>query len=202
MNEEVNRYIPEEHNTENVIIKGYINNILERDREDARIGLQIFLLEQSRYFSVPVEGVGEIRVGGKIDRLDIFGPEGNEKLRIIDYKSKMTSSWEELMESEDKGYVRQTMLYSHAVMAEDQTGLPIEPNLYFCRRKLTDIVTTIDIDNETVHDYRSIHQAFFQALQTKIKELLMATEFPKCEPDNCPAFCPFFRLCGRKPKEF
>ena len=207
-----NRYVPAEHNTENVVIKGYINNILERDREDAKIGLQIYLLEQPRYFSVPVEGVGEIRVGGKIDRLDIFGAEGNQKLRIIDYKSgsyndtthakKMTSSWEELMESEDKGYVRQTMLYSHAVMAEDQTGLPIEPNLYFCRRKLTDIVTTIDIDNETVHDYRSVQQAFFQALQNKIKQLLTTTEFPKCEPDHCPSFCPFFRLCGRKPKDF
>ena len=206
------KYIPEEHNTENVVIKGYINNILERDREDAKIGLQIYLLEQPRYFSVPIEGVGEIRVGGKIDRLDIFGPEGNQKLRIIDYKSgsyndtthakKMTSSWEELMESEDKGYVRQTMLYSHAVMAEDQTGLPIEPNLYFCKRKLTDIITTIDIDNETVHDYRSIQQAFFQALQNKIKQLLTTTEFPKCEPDHCPSFCPFFRLCGRKPKDF
>lgn len=106
------------------------------------------------------------------------------------------------MESEDKGYVRQTMLYSHAVMAEDRTGLPIEPNLYFCKRKLTDIVTTIDIDNETVHDYRSIQQAFFQALQNKIKQLLTTTEFPKCEPDHCPSFCPFFRLCGRKPKDF
>ena len=206
------KYVPVEHNTENVIIKGYINNILERDREDAKTGLQIYLLEQSRYFSVPVEGVGEIRVGGKIDRLDIYGPEGDQKLRIIDYKSgsyndtthakKMTSSWEELMESEDKGYVRQTMLYSHAVMAEDRTGLPIEPNLYFCKRKLTDIVTTIDIDNETVHDYRSIQQAFFQALQNKIKQLLTTTEFPKCEPDHCPSFCPFFRLCGRKPKDF
>ena len=206
------KYVPVEHNTENVIIKGYINNILERDREDAKTGLQIYLLEQSRYFSVPVEGVGEIRVGGKIDRLDIYGPEGDRKLRIIDYKSgsyndtthakKMTSSWEELMESEDKGYVRQTMLYSHAVMAEDRTGLPIEPNLYFCKRKLTDIVTTIDIDNETVHDYRSIQQAFFQALQNKIKQLLTTTEFPKCEPDHCPSFCPFFRLCGRKPKDF
>ena len=106
------------------------------------------------------------------------------------------------MESEDKGYVRQTMLYSHAVMAGDRTGLPIEPNLYFCKRKLTDIVTTIDIDNETVHDYRSVQQAFFKALQNTIHQLLTTPEFPKCEPDHCPSFCPFFRLCGRKPKDF
>jgi len=161
---------------------------------------------------VEIDGIGTIQTGGKIDRLDIYGAPGNETLRIVDYKSggyndrthaeKMSATWDDLMSSEEKGYVRQTMIYSHAVMMEDKTGLPIEPNLYFCRRKLNDIVTTLDVENETVHDYRTIQTPFYEALQTKIKEVLTTAEFPRCEENKCPSFCPFFRLCGRQPKDF
>ena len=210
--EEKKTYNPDEHVSENVIIKGYVKNILERDREDAEVGLQICLLEQERAFPMEIEGIGTIETGGKIDRLDLYGTPGAERLRIIDYKSggydqtthakKMSATWEDLMESEDKGYVRQTLIYSHAAMTHDRNGLPIEPNLYFCRHKLTGIVSTLEVNNETVNDYRQIHKPFIDALQAKIKEVVTATEFPQCDPAKCPSYCPFFRLCGRAPKDF
>ena len=210
--EEQKIYNPEEHVSENVIIKGYIRNILERDREDAKVGLQVYLLEQDRRFPIAVDGVGEIRTGGKIDRLDIYGAPGNETLRIVDYKSgnygdkthaeKMCATWEEIMSSPDKDYLRQTMIYSHAVMTHDKTGLPIQPHLFFCRRKLTDITTTVAVDNETVRDYRVLEQPFYETLKNKVAEIMTATEFPKCEEGKCPNYCAFFSLCGRKPKDF
>lgn len=209
--DEPNHYLPEYHRAENVEIKGFVKNILERDREDAKIGLYVYRLEHPYYFSVPIDGVGDIEVGGKVDRLDIYGSEGNQHLRIVDYKSggyndkthdeKMSSSWEDMMDSDQKAYVRQTLIYSHAVNENDNQGLPIEPQLFFCKRKLTDIVTTIDVAGETVHDYSTIKDTFFQALQTKIKQILDATDFPKCEPDQCPSYCPFITFCGRKNKE-
>ena len=205
------KYVPEHHRGENVIIKGYINNILERDREDAKAGLQMYLLEKDCTFPIMIESAGIIRVGGKIDRLDIYGDKEHRTLRVVDYKSgsyndtthakRMSSNWEELMVDEEKSYVRQTMLYSHAVLVHDRTELPIEPHLFFCRRKLTDIETTIHIDNQPVHDYRTVQSLFINALQTKIKEVLTTTVFEPCAPDQCPSYCPFFRLCGRKPKE-
>ena len=205
-------YIPEHHSGENVIILGYINNILLRDREDAKAGLQIYKLEQPCYFPLPIEGRGQVRMGGIIDRLDIYGPEGKETLRVIDYKSgsyndtthakKMSSSWADIMDSGDKGYVRQTLIYSHAVMTHENTGKPIEPHLYFCRRKLTEINTGIEVEEAPVTDYREIQSAFSDALKEKVTQLVHATSFPPCEEDKCPPYCPFFILCGRKPKDF
>ena len=205
-------YIPEHHSGENVIILGYINNILLRDREDAKVGLQIYKLEQPCYFPLSIEGRGQVRMGGIIDRLVIYGPEGNETLRVIDYKSgsyndtthakKMSSSWADIMDSGDKGYVRQTLIYSHAVMTHENTGKPIEPHLYFCRRKLTEINTGIEVEEAPVTDYREIQSAFSDALKEKVTQLVHATSFPPCEEDKCPPYCPFFILCGRKPKDF
>lgn len=210
--EESAHYVMAHHTSENVVILGYVSNILERDREDAKAGLQIYLLEKELMFPIQIDGVGEILSGGTIDRMDIYGAPGEERLRVVDYKSgsyndtthekKMTATWEDLMVSEDKGYVRQTLVYSHAVKANNTASLPIEPNLYFCRRKLTDIETTIDVENATVRDYAVIAGDFIATLQTKAKELLTANTFPQCDEDKCPAFCPFFDLCGRKPKDF
>lgn len=106
------------------------------------------------------------------------------------------------MESEDKGYVRQTLIYSFAVQEKDKPKLPIEPNLYFCSRKLTEIETTIDLNDQTVRDFKQIQPDVEKALQTKIKEIMETTDFPQCEESQCPSFCPFFSLCGRKKNEY
>lgn len=208
--DEPEHYVRAHHTSENVLIIGFVRNILERDREDARAGLQIYQLEKKTSFTLQLEGLPPIELNGTIDRLDIYGAPGNERLRVIDYKSggyndtthakKMSATWDELMENEDKGYVRQTLIYSHAVATHHTQDLPIEPHLYFCRHKLVGQETTVDVEGSPINSYNLIADLFLQRLQTKVQEVLTATDFPKCEENKCPTFCPFFDLCGRKPQ--
>jgi CRISPR/Cas system-associated exonuclease Cas4 (RecB family) len=210
--DEQTHYLPELHTNENVIILGYIDNILQRDAADAQEGLQMCELEKEHAFMLPLGDGGTIEVGGNIDRLDIVGRGETQRLRVVDYKSgsytdtthdrKMSAGWDELFADKDKGYVRQTLLYSHAVAVHDKTQLPIEPNLFFCRRRLTEIDTMISVNSLPVSDYRTLSEPFLAALRSKAAELLKTTSFPQCAEDDCPSFCPFFSLCGRQPKSF
>ena len=181
----------------------FVLNILERDQADAAIGLQIYLLEAPRYFQMNVEGIGPLRIGGIIDRLDIYGPEGQEKIRVVDYKSggynatRLAASTEQWMDQPEKNYVRQTLMYSHAVMVNEELNLPIEPNLFFCSHKLTDLPTTVKVDKAVVANYRELKDTFLPALQDKIQEIATVTEFPPCEESKCKSYCPFLSLCRR-----
>lgn len=201
--EQVGKHVPVEHLSENEIIMRFVLNILERDQADAAIGLQIYLLEAPRYFRMDVEGIGSLRIGGIIDRLDIYGPEGQEKIRVVDYKSggyntaRLAASSEQWMEQPEKNYVRQTLMYSHAMMVNEDLNLPIEPNLFFCSHKLTDLPTTVKVDKAEVTNYRDIQDTFLPALQAKIQEIATVTEFPPCEESKCKSFCPFLTLCRR-----
>ena len=207
---ESNHYIAQNH-PDNVYIIAYIKNILDRDIRDAREGLQIWLLEKKRYFFVDIDEIGAIRIGGAIDRLDIQGKAGQERVRVVDYKSsnysektpeeKMASSWEELLQDDKKGYVLQTLLYSTAVSQSEKPEQPVEPNLYFCKRNLSEIQTNIVIEGKVVQDIKAIEEPFLEVLKPKIKEIFTTTYFPKCEEGKCPSYCGFFDLCGRKPKK-
>ena len=206
--EEVGKHVPEEHLSDNEVIMRFVLNILERDKADAEVGLQIYLLEAPRYFQMDVEGIGPLKIGGFIDRLDIYGPEGQQKIRVVDYKSggynpaRLTTTTEEWMEKPEKNYVRQTLMYSHAVMVNEALDLPIEPNLFFCSHKLTDLPTTVKVDKAVVANYRELQDTFLEALQTKINEIATVTEFPPCEESKCKSHCPFLRLCHRTVRSF
>ena len=101
------------------------------------------------------------------------------------------------MEKPEKNYVRQTLMYSHAVMVNEALDLPIEPNLFFCSHKLTDLPTTVKVDKAEVTNYRELQDTFLPALQAKIQEIATVTEFPPCEENKCKSFCPFLTLCRR-----
>ena len=172
---EQEHYKAAEHRSEQSTIRTYIQNILERDRADAALGLQIYLLEADRYVDVEVPEVGRIKMGGRIDRVDIVGGPGAQKMRIIDYKSgkfdtsklSVREGVEVLMDKPEKGYIRQTFIYSHALMETEKETMVIEPNLYFCSRPLPGSRTTLSFNNKALTDYRDVDGVFMEKLTIK-----------------------------------
>lgn len=203
---EEEHYIAAHHQVENQVLLRYISYVLERDKQDAAQGLQIYLLEQPRYMSIAIEGVGEVRTGGIIDRVDIIGTGDNRRMRVVDYKSgnydtkKMSASKEELFADSEKKYIRQTLLYSAAVQAtEKKQKWPIQPNLFFCSKPMTEQETRVSLDEKPVDDFEKIQEDFLIDLKTKIAEIYAATSFPQQqESAECAPHCPFLTLCGRK----
>ena len=223
--QEANHYDKNLHKAENKVIYEYVRNILKKDQDDAsKYPLSIYGLEMKKEISLPIEEVGDIRIGGIIDRLDLIGEGSAQTMRVIDYKSggynddthkkKMSATWEELMTDKNKGYVRQTMMYSYAVeqslkeesqeaRVESQEAR-VEPHLYFCSKNLLSdtMDTSIELEGETISNFKILSEQFEQQLTSKAKELLTTTEFPQCEEGECPPYCEFFKLCNRKPNEF
>ena len=223
--QEPNHYDKNLHKAENKVIFEYVRNILRKDKEDAaKYALYIYGLETPREMDLPIDGVGDIRIGGIIDRLDFIEEDDEKKLRVIDYKSgvysddthkkKMSATWEELMTDKNKGYVRQTMMYSYAVeqslkvksqeLKVESQDARVEPRLYFCSKDLLSdkMNTSIELEGETISNFKILSEQFEQQLTSKAKELLTTTDFPQCEEGECPPYCEFFKLCGRKPKDF
>ena len=216
--QEPNHYDKNLHKAENKVIYEYVRNILKKDQDDAsKYSLSIYGLEMKKEISLPIEEVGDIRIGGIIDRLDFIEENDEKKLRVIDYKSggyndethkkKMTATWEELMTDKNKGYVRQTMMYSYAVeqsLKVESQEARVEPHLYFCSKDLLSdkMNTSIEMEGETISNFKILSEQFEQQLTSKAKELLTTTEFPQCEEGECPPYCEFFKLCNRKPNDF
>jgi RecB family exonuclease len=200
-------YLPEEHKPEKPVIIEYMRHILERDKADAANGLTIVLLEKDRYFDLQCDDYS-VSLGGRIDRLDILGEGDAKVLRVVDYKSgsynvkTMATDSDSLMSTKEARYIRQTFIYSHAVMVTDRPENAIEPNLFFCSRPLVGQQTTVALNEQPIHDYRAVQDEFCAALKTKVQEIYSATSFPPCEPKDCDPFCPFLDLCRRKTRDF
>ena len=206
---EAEHYVPALHLVENQVLIRYISNVLERDKHDAAQGLQIYLLEQPRYMNLSIDGVGTVRTGGIIDRLDIIGQGANRRMRIVDYKSgnydekKMSTAADALFSDADKKYIRQTLLYSAAVMAtEPNLHLPLQPNLFFCSKPMLEQETRVAVADQPIDDFQTIQSDFLAGLQAKIQEIYTATSFPQQRAtEECAPHCPFLTLCGRKTRK-
>jgi RecB family exonuclease len=198
-------YVLEEQFMDNPKVIQYVKNLIDNDlRTIETEGLKIWKLEQDFYMKLPVPEIGEIQFGGRIDRVDLCGyKNGHERIRIVDYKTgsyksdKLSVKLEDIMTNAKKGYVRQTIIYSHVLMSTLDTSKPIQPNLFFCTTDMNGKETVVKVDSE-VQDYREIQETIFPKLQAKVKDLLQDSEFPQCAEGECETYCAFYDLCERK----
>ena len=145
---------------------------------------------------------------------------------------KMSAKSDDLLtpEKPDTDYVRQTLLYSYvAYMQRIQDSgfriqdsevrsqnseiknlkfeiinhkFEIEPHLYFTSQDLTGdrTLTRVSIDKSPITYDDSTHEQFSDVVQQMVGAIVREREFAQCE--NCSQYCPFLRLCARKPQKF
>lgn len=187
------------------ILKRYIQSILQYDETCAPITV---LRMEKRDDLVLHLGGRNIRIGGKIDRLDI----SNGVVRVIDYKTgsseKKTTfhSIEQLFEFHSKdrpGYVFQVMLYAYITDRLMKKDIPIQPGLLFVRDSLketfqTAIQQVIDKKSETVNDYRIYKDEIEKGLNAVIADLFNPEiPFTQTPHTQICKYCAYQKICRK-----
>ena len=128
------------------VIYQYLEKLLETDLEAE--SLTIRGLEGDAFMDISFESNGEtkqLKVGGRIDRLDEVGTPENRSIRVVDYKTgsrqPKVSSIEEVFSTDavenHSDYFLQVMLYSIIVRQSAEInpkGLPVSPALLFIQK--------------------------------------------------------------------
>lgn len=207
-------YVRSQHPVETEVAKAYLRNILEGDSH--LVDFKIEGNELRKFFRANVSGVGEIQIGGSIDRLDMVTETQGRILRIVDYKTgryepeKMkVGSLEELFEPDPRhehAYVLQTMIYSLACLddpqiAERYSGIPVKPQLLFTQKNLSDFSPDLSVGGEVIKDFNKIKQAFREGLLRLVETILAEEEFALIEADGALSpcdNCAYNILCDRR----
>ncbi len=201
-------YEYDKHPAENDVIVKLVQNVLQHDKKEANStkGLKMVALEQHYDYDIKIkdpngQAHGKIKVGGTIDRLDIY----DGTMRVVDYKTggykkdKLALEKDKLVTDPAQHYVLQTLIYSEAVAQSGISDLPIQPNLFFTQSKLEN--TPVTFNNNPVDDYSKLRneEDISSIICEKINEVLNTTEFPQCDENKCTSFCPFLDICSREP---
>ena len=181
-----------------VIIK-YIRQLLESDRR--LTPFHILGLEKWVDFTI-----GDLQVGGIIDRLDsITDPAtGEERIRVIDYKTgarhlkaipniEAIFSQEAIKEHSD--YYLQTFLYAHIVRS--QTPQMVSPCLLFIQHAGSeDYDPTLKVGKNTVTDISTYSDEYITSFKDLLADIFnpQLTFEPTDDRHRCET-CPYASLC-------
>ncbi|MBO7592244.1 MAG: PD-(D/E)XK nuclease family protein, partial [Bacteroidaceae bacterium] len=150
-------------------------------------------------------------IGGIIDRLDkVKDQEGNERIRVLDYKtgklpSQQVASIDDVFSGvntskKHSDYYLQTMLYS-AIVRTDKKDNPanqaVSPALLFIQHaSAEDYDPTLEIARSKINDIQELYDDFMQGLQGVVNEIFTASlPFSPTEDQTTCASCPYQRLC-------
>lgn len=159
------------HPIEYTTIKTYISRIIEADKQLAKQGLEIVGMEKEAYCTIDVPEYGNIRIGGRIDRIDKL----NGQLRIVDYKTGKLK--------DDNIY--QINIYREALHASSAA-------LYLCQNKPDELVYDVPVPDE---------EAFVSELAQTVHDMLSLTDPKMTEKESTCRYCPYKILCGKKVEE-
>lgn len=160
------------HPLEMSAIKKFITNIVSMDKQlAAKHDLQIMATEKYAYRTISVLDYGEVRVGGRIDRVDKL----DGQIRIIDYKTG----------SDNPDYDFQLNVYREAYMPQS------EAVLYLCK---TNEQRTVPYDSALVSNelVPLLHEVLDFISNPPADPLTALAE----KQSTCD-YCPYKLLCGR-----
>lgn len=211
---ENNSYQPEYNGLQLInreVIISYLIRLLEIDKQltpfsivglECKVGSEVAFETSS--------GERKINVGGTIDRMDIIHKDGNDYIRVVDYKtgrapSMLTYNMDEVFSGVDlakkhSNYHLQAILYSLIVSNDkqlNQAHLPVSPALlYIQRTQGDDYDPTLSLGKDKITDVATYRDDFMQHLQQTLAEIMDTTKdfSPTDDRQRCDT-CPYIQLC-------
>ena len=187
------------------IITRYVHSILKHDTKQAPFTM--LKMEKKDEVLIPC-GDHSVRIGGKIDRLDIR----NGTLRIIDYKTgaaekkNIFNNIDDLFEfHKDKraGYIFQVMVYAYIMDLIRNEDEPIKPGLLFIRNIYSEtfdshIYQTNKPENIVVNDYRPYRDEVEFKLKSLIQHLMSPeNNFTQTTDEKICTKCAYKNICRK-----
>lgn len=203
------------------VVRLYLERLLTLDKQ--LTPFDILTLEGSFYDNLTFEVQGKqrtLRVGGQIDRLDRIQMDGQQVIRVVDYKtgrplSSLPSTVEDIFEpqyidTKHTAYYLQAFLYAgiirHGKEARKSVNpeqLPVSPALFFIRQTASDNYNpTLSFSvgrgkREMIHDIDTRYDEFIQALQNLMGNIFDPDQsfLPTEDGTRCIS-CPYKNICG------
>ncbi len=199
------------------VIKQYLKQLLTIDKNLAPFTIRGLEGDVETTIKVTTsEGEKNIRVGGRIDRMDeVNGNDDKRRIRVIDYKTgsknvKALKNIDEVFSREKihdhSDYYLQTMLYSWIVSQSIKINpdqLPVSPALLFIQHAgVADYSPVLKFEKNEILDMRDHNDDMERKLGELIGEIYEPEKpfEPTDDPKTCQLCC-YKQLCGRLVRE-
>ncbi|MBQ6963623.1 MAG: PD-(D/E)XK nuclease family protein [Paludibacteraceae bacterium] len=195
-------------------IKTYVKKMIDIDIHTAENSDEFRILESEKphYKEISAGGTTK-KIGGIIDRIDSIKKDGEETIRIVDYKSGSAKSGVECIEDmflnenkkKNRGYYLQTFLYS-VIIKDKNPGKNVVPALLYIisAKKEDNPVLTMGAMKKktTISDIGDYEEEFNELLKATLEELFdKNVPFRATNDDHVCKYCTFKPLCNHKTKQ-
>ena len=188
------------------IIKSYITKLLKVDINISPFNILGSEITVNAPIQVSCDGeVKDIMLSGNIDRLDMVVHEGQNQVRIIDYKTggqeeKNFKEWTNIFMpgTSHKHYILQTLIYSYCYTYINP-DTAVAPGLIFIHKvkDKEDYQVIIKQNNKLLTNFNDIKAEFEEGLTSVLSEMLSTdTPFRPTKVEKHCETCPFAQLCN------